>query len=247
MDEFSQDRPDVLERASRIGIRAILCPADATSPESLKIVLGLRGGRPDVIAAAGIHPHQAKNFCSGHLALLRGLAAERKIRAVGEIGLDFHYNFSPPKEQSEAFRSQLRLAQELGLPVVIHSRNAAHEVQAAVEEEHFRRGGVLHCFSETWEMAQRMLREGFYISFSGIITIPKASAVREVAQKVPLDRLLIETDSPYLVPVPFRGVKKRNEPAFVVEVARTLAELKNISISELAAATSRNFDTLFCV
>lgn len=245
MEEFDKDRDEVIKRALKEGIRAILCPAELTSTKSIKIILDLIKKYGNIIAAAGVHPHQAKHFNLNFAKKIEELAKAKKIKAVGEIGLDFFYGFSPTREQEEAFRFQLNTAQNLGLPVVVHSRNSGKNVARAVEEEHFTKGGILHCYSEDWKLAKRMLDYNFFISFSGILTFPKAQLLRDVAQKIPLEKLLVETDSPYLAPVPFRGKKKRNEPAFVIETAKVLAELRKLSLDELAEITSRNFESLF--
>ena len=245
MEEFDQDRNQVVERAFQQGIKAILCPAEITNSQSVQKTMDLIEKYNGIIAAAGVHPHQAKSFSPQSSQKIEELAEENKIKAVGEIGLDFFYNHSPRAAQEDAFRYQLSIAQEFDLPVVVHSRNSGKCLVQAVEEEHFSRGGVLHCFSEDWEVAEQMMDHNFFISFSGILTFPKAQLLRDVAAKIPLEKLLVETDSPYLVPVPFRGLKKRNEPAYVVEVARALAEAKNISLDELAETTSRNFESLF--
>ena len=245
MKEFDKDRNQVVERAYKKGVKAILCPADITNPKSLQNTFALIDRHESLIAAAGVHPHQAKDFNSECAQKIEELAATKKIHAVGEIGLDFHYNFSPPDMQLKAFRHQLDIAQKLSLPVVVHSRKSAAEVGQVVEEENFTQGGVLHCFSEDWDLAKRMINRDFFISFSGILTYPNAHPLREVAKKVPLERLLVETDSPYLVPVPYRGIKKRNEPAYVVETAKILAEIKNVSLDKLGFITSQNFESLF--
>lgn len=245
MEEFDKDRDEVIKRAYQEGIIAILCPADITDQESTQTTLNLIDKDKNIIASAGIHPHQAKLFMPNHIKKITGLAREGKIVAVGEIGLDFHYNLSPPQRQEEVFHHQLATAQNIGLPVIVHSRNSGMRTAQAVEEEHFTKGGVLHCFTEHWELAKRMLDQNFYISFSGILTFPKAEQLREVAKKIPLERIMIETDSPFLVPSPFRGRIKRNEPAFVIETAKVLAGLKNVSLGELAETTTRNFETLF--
>jgi len=245
MREFDKDRNQVVERAYEKGIKAILCPADITNPNSIQNTIALIDTHESLIAAAGVHPHQAKNFNSECIQKIEELAASKKIHAVGEIGLDFHYNFSPPQMQLKAFRHQLNIAQKLNLPVVVHSRESGAEVGQVVEEENFTQGGVLHCFSEDWDLAKRMMNHDFFISFSGILTFPNAQPLREVAKKIPLERLLVETDSPYLVPVPYRGIKKRNEPAYVIETAKILAELKNVPLDRLCLMTSQNFETLF--
>jgi len=244
MEDFDPDRDEVIRRAFAAGVKAVLCPADLTSDKSLRTTLDIVAGHPTFLAAAGVHPHQAKQFSEDDARKLRDLGMGRSIVAVGEIGLDFHYDFSTPEEQQRAFRDQLRLADELRLPAIIHSRLAGGEVAAAVREEGFRSGGILHCYTEDWETARAMIDLGFFISFSGILTFPKAGSLREVAAKVPLDKLLVETDSPFLAPVPFRA-RKRNEPAFVVETARVLADLKRVSLEELAEATTGNFFSLF--
>jgi TatD DNase family protein len=245
MKEFDADREDVLRHAQDRGVKAILCPAELTEPASLPRILELREKFAWLAAAAGVHPHNAGAFSVGHLDRIRELDRNGEIAAIGEIGLDFHYNFSPAERQREVFRSQLRLAQEIGRPVIIHSRNSGREVIAAIEEEHFARAGVLHCFTEDWETARSIMDLGFFISFSGILTYASAGSLREIAKKIPLDRLLVETDSPYLVPAPWKGRIQRNEPAFVVETARRLAELKSLSLESLALRTLQNFHSLF--
>ena len=245
MPEFDADRAEAVRRAFAAGVVAILCPADMTRAASLPAIAALEAEFPTVLAAAGIHAHQAKDLTPAHLVDLEGLAARHAIRAVGEIGLDYHYDFSPPGAQREALRRQLALAARTGLPVILHSRLAGADIIAAVDGEGYRGGGVLHCFTEDWETAQAMMDRGFVISFSGILTFPKAGALREVASRVPLDRLLVETDSPYLAPVPYRGSGRRNEPAFVLETARVLAGIRGLPLEDLAEATTRNFARLF--
>ena len=245
MPEFDADREAVVRRALDAGVVAVLCPAELTAPASLPAILGLRRMFPTVLAAAGVHPHQAKDLTDAHLARLRELAAAGTIRAVGEIGLDFHYDLSPRDTQREALRAQLRAAGELGLPAVVHSRLSGPEVVEAVDGERFTAGGILHCFTEPWDIARAMLDRGFLISFSGVLTFPKAADLRDVAGKVPLDRLLVETDSPFRAPVPYRGAGRRNEPAFVIETARVLAGLKGLDLAGLAGATTANFRRLF--
>ncbi len=245
MAEFDADRPETVRRAFAAGVVAILCPADLTRPESLPAIARLAAGFPTVLAAAGVHAHQAKDLVQAHLDGLRALAAAGSIRAVGEIGLDYHYGFSPADAQRPALRAQLALAGEAGLPVILHSRLSGPDIVAAVDGEGFVRGGILHCFTEDWATAKAMLDRGFHVSFSGILTFPKAGDLREVAAKVPLDRLLVETDSPYLAPVPYRGSGRRNEPAYVVETARVLAGIRGLPLEDLAEATTGNFARLF--
>lgn len=245
MNNFDGDREEVITRARQQGVEAILCPAELTEAPNLLVALELVEKQTGIIAAAGVHPHHAEDFAETHLDKIKELAEAGKIRAVGEIGLDFHYNFSPPEKQMEVFRKQLNIAQSLSLPVVVHSRLAAEEIAHALEGEGFSQGGILHCFTESLDFARRMLGSRFFISFSGILTYPGAHALRATAKEIPLDRLLVETDSPYLVPLRFRGRVKRNEPVYVKEVAAVLAALKGISISQLAEATSQNFVSLF--
>ncbi len=245
MPEFDADRTEAVRRAFAAGLVAILCPADLTRAASLPAIAALSADFPTVLAAAGVHAHQAKDFEPVHLDSLRDLAAKGAIRAVGEIGLDYHYDFSPAEDQKEALRRQLALAAGAGLPVILHSRLAGADIIAAVDGERFRAGGILHCFTESWDVARAMLDRGFHISFSGILTFPKAGDLRDVAARVPLDRLLVETDSPYLAPVPYRGSGRRNEPAFVVETARVLAGVRDIPFEDLAEATTANFARLF--
>ncbi|HEX9203394.1 MAG TPA: TatD family hydrolase, partial [Vicinamibacteria bacterium] len=194
--------------------------------------------------SAGVHPHEAKLATEALYDELRGLAKDRRIVAIGEIGLDFHYDHSPRPVQREAFRRQVRLAREVGLPVIVHTREADEETAALLEEEGAREvGGVIHCFTGGPELARRALALGFYISFSGIVAFPRAEGIQAVAMEVPRDRLLVETDAPFLAPPPHRG--KRNEPAFVVEVARKVAALRGTSPEDVATAAGENFARLF--
>jgi TatD DNase family protein len=244
-EEFHDDRIQVIERTFREGIKALLCPAELTQEKNLEIALDLIDTYPNIIAAAGVHPHNARNFNPDFAVTLQELTRKKKIHAVGEIGLDFHYNLSSRKDQIQAFRAQLKFAQELDLPVVIHSRNAGKEIAAAIKEVNYTRGGVLHCFTEDWPFAKSMMDHNFWVSFSGILTYPNADPLREVARKMPLERILIETDSPYLVPVPYRGKIKRNEPLYVKQIAQTLAQIKKMRLEEISFITSQNFSYLF--
>jgi TatD DNase family protein len=170
------------------------------------------------------------------------LARANRIVAIGEIGLDFHYDHSPRDTQREVFRRQIRLAREVGLPIIIHTREADEETAEILEQEGGA-AGVIHCFTGGEELARRALALGFYISFSGIATFPRSEIIQKVAREMPLERLLIETDAPFLAPIPHRG--KRNEPAFVVEVARKVAGLRGMDVEELGRATIENFERLF--
>ena len=245
MPEFDADRPETVRRALAAGVAAILCPGDLTRAARLPALAALAEEFPTVLIAAGVHAHQAKDLALDHLWQIRDLAGRGAIRAVGEIGLDYHYDFSPVEAQRRALREQLAVAAETGLPAILHSRLSGADIVAAVDGERFAGGGILHCFTEDWDTARAMLDRGFFVSFSGILTFPKAGALREVAARIPLERLLVETDSPYLAPVPYRGAGRRNEPAYVVETARVLAGVRGLPLEALAEATTANFARLF--
>lgn len=242
MEDFDADREDVLKRAAAAGVEAVLVPIDIASERSRRIALGLAAAHGEIRTAAGLHPHQAKAWTPAMADALSGLAGDGSIVAVGEIGLDYHYDLSPRDDQRRAFAAQLALAESLGLPVLIHSRLAGADIRAAIDAEKFSRGGILHCFTEDGPFASAMLDRGFLISFSGILTFPSAERLRRVAAGVPLDRLLIETDAPYLAPVPYRGRVKRNEPAFAAATLRFLAGLRGLDPTDLAAVLRRNYD-----
>jgi TatD DNase family protein len=246
--EFVDDLPAVVARAQSAGLvrcLVILAAEDDAEIDQAQTVLQ---EWPAARFAIGVHPHQAHVFADSPEAAA-GLTANRldmvpSACAIGEIGLDYHYDFSPPDVQQAVFRAQLRLAVARGLPVVIHTREADDDtVRIISEESRGRLRGVFHCFSGDADAARRALETGFHISLPGILTFPKADALRDAARRIPIDRLLIETDSPYLAPVPHRG--KRNEPAFVIEVLDQLAALRGIDRSQLGESLFKNFDTLF--
>jgi TatD DNase family protein len=245
--EFSADLSDVVRRASAGGVEGVLCIlSDGDADEDLAAER-LRTLWPSARFATGIHPHNAGAH-AGHVqeaieAVERRIHEHRAV-AVGEIGLDYHYDFSPRNVQQEVFCAQISLARRMSLPVVIHTREATDDTLRLLAEE--GRGdlrGVFHCFSGDEEMAQAVLRLGFYLSFAGIVTFPRADSVREAARKAPADRVLVETDAPYLAPVPHRG--KRNEPALVARIVERLAEIRGMSADDLAAVTTANFERLF--
>jgi TatD DNase family protein len=247
--EYDADREDVIARARDAGVTTML-NVGTGDPGSgaFERAVELAEKYPDIYVAVGVHPHDAKLFDDEAERTLVGLAKQSKrIIAWGEIGLDYHYDHSPRDVQREVFRRQLRIARELNLPVVIHSREADDDTIQILREElaGYDRGGVLHCFGGTLKMAQDAIELGFYISFAGNLTFKKADDLQAIARELPLDRLLVETDCPYLTPVPFRG--KRNEPARVVETAKFLAELKGRELEEVGKITSRNFAGLFRV
>jgi len=247
--EYDADRDDVISRARDAGVGTML-NVGTGDPHSgaFERAVELAETHTDIYAAVGVHPHDAKLFDDRAEQRLLDLAKQnRRVIAWGEIGLDYHYDHSPRDVQREVFGRQLRLARSLALPVIIHSREANDDTIAILREEMSgsERGGVLHCFGGSLEMATSAIALGFFISFAGNLTFKKAEDLREIARQLPLDRLLIETDCPYLTPVPFRG--KRNEPARVVETARCLAELHGQELGEIGRVTSENFGKLFRV
>lgn len=243
---YDADREAVIARAREAGVETFVsigCDL-ATS----KSAVDLAGRYPFVYAAVGVHPHEVKHIEDGWYDEFRRLAGHKKVVAYGEIGLDYHYNHSPPKLQRERFREQVDLAKELRLPLVIHTREAQEDTIAILKEENAGEvGGVFHCFSGDAWLAKDALDLGFYLSFSGVITFPSATMLRDIVKTVPLDRILVETDCPYLTPVPHRG--KRNEPAFVKLVAEKIAEVKGATevagVEELGRITSGNARRLF--
>jgi TatD DNase family protein len=248
-EEFDADRDEVLARAREAGVATIL-NVGTGDPHGGSLERGVEVAErhEGVYAAVGVHPHDARLFDEAAAERVRGIVrGSPRVVAWGEIGLDYHYDNSPRDVQREVFRGQLRMAREEDLPVIIHSREADEDTVAILEEEWrgSRRAGVLHCFGGGAWMAKRALGLGFYVSFAGTVTFKKAEPLREVALGVPLERLLVETDCPFLAPVPLRG--RRNEPAFVVETARFLAALRGESLEEFARVTSSNFARLFAL
>jgi TatD DNase family protein len=245
--EFDADRAEVVKRARAAGVRAIL-NVGTGDPHSgdLERAVRVAEEHEGVYAAVGVHPHDAKLFDDSAADRIHGLLAHSdRILALGEIGLDYHYDHSPRDVQRQVFARQLRMARGSGLPVIIHSREADKDTIDILnaELESYDRGGIMHCFSGPGWMAEAAVELGFMISFAGNVTFKKADNIREVARTVPLDRLLIETDCPFLTPVPFRG--RRNEPSMVVHVAQCLAELLRIDLSEIGRRTSENFVRFF--
>lgn len=245
--EYDVDRDEVVERARDAGLLAILNvgtgdPHSGSLERAVEVAEKYEG----VYAAVGVHPHDAKLFDENAAEQIESLIKRSpRVIALGEIGLDYHYDHSPRQVQREVFIKQLRMAREMDLPVIIHSRSADDETVKVLSEEMKgnARGGIMHCFGGTPLMALQVLELGFLVSFAGNVTFKKAENLREAARVVPLDRLLIETDCPYLTPVPFRG--RRNEPAHVVEVARCLADLYGVEIEEIGRRTTENFMRFF--
>lgn len=245
---FAGDLVQVVRRARAAGVSEALCILAVGEPAELAAAGRVRESWPGLRFAAGVHPHEARRFEApgANLPTLvrEALAGTPGACAIGEIGLDYHYDLSPRDVQRRVFRSQVGLAREMGLPIVIHTREADQDTVAIVREE--GRGevrGVFHCFSGTAALAAEALDLGFLVSFSGILTFPKADALREIAARIPADRLLVETDCPYLAPVPMRG--QRNEPAWVVRTAERLAELRGVPPAELERVVATNFARLF--
>jgi TatD DNase family protein len=243
MPQFDADRDEVVARARAAGIVEMLVVGgvDEASGHRRALAVAESFGLP---ATAGVHPHEARIATDAVYDELRGLAGERRIVAIGEIGLDFHYDHSPRDVQREVFRRQIRLARDVGLPIVVHTREADAETADILDQEGASEaGGVIHCFTGGLDLARRALDLGFLISFSGIVAFPRAEVIQQVAREVPADRLLVETDAPFLAPPPHRG--KRNEPAFVADVARKVAALRGTTPEALGALAQANYERLF--
>jgi TatD DNase family protein len=241
---FNEDRDAVIQRAWDAGVRTILTIGNGSGPDQMGCGIPIAESCDWIYTSVGVHPHDAIKVEERHYSLIEELAVHPKILGVGETGLDYYYDNSPRDVQREVFRRQLTLANKLNLPVIIHTRDADEDTIGLLQETGASRG-VLHCFTSGERLADFALELGFYISFSGIVTFPKAQTLAAIARRIPLDRILVETDCPYLAPVPHRG--KRNEPAFVRDTAGFLAQVRGIAVDELAACASANFHTLFVV
>jgi TatD DNase family protein len=242
-ERFALDLPECLERAEMAGVRQMVVVGYNLESSEQAVALAERYA-PVLFAAVAVHPHDACHWNAATADRLRELAANPRVVAIGEIGLDFHYDFSPRPDQDTAFRAQLALAQEVGLPVIIHCREAYPETLAALAAEGIERiGGVMHCWAGTPSEAEQAVGLGMYLGFGGTLTFKNAESTREAARAIPLERLLVETDAPYLAPVPHRG--QRNEPAYTRLVAEKLAELRGLAFPDLAALTTANAQKLF--
>lgn len=243
--QFADDRDAMLARARAAGVNTILAIGTGPGPEKLDAALPFAEANDWIYTTVGIHPHEAKEVTSAHLDTLARLAQDPKVIAWGEIGLDYFYDHSPRDVQKRVFREQMELAHVAKLPIIIHCRDAWTDCLNLLEEawKSTGLGGVLHCFTSTIEDARRGLDMGFLVSFTGNLTYPKAQNIRDVAKALPLEEILIETDSPYLAPQAFRG--KRNEPAYVAEVAKALANVRDLGTEETAASTATNFRRFF--
>jgi TatD DNase family protein len=256
---YDADRDELLQRAWQQGVRTVLSIGIGDGPDTMQQALELSrryAGQPEiprVLATAGIHPHEAQLADAAALQKLDGLLANPDVLAVGEIGLDYYYDHSPREQQKQAFAQQMEIAAARRRPIIIHCRpsdgstNAWDDTLAMIENNWMgtNLGGVLHCFTGEWEHARRAMDGGFLISFAGNVTFPKAESIRQVAAKVPLDRMLIETDAPFLAPLPHRG--KRNEPAWVGRVADKLGEVCGVPAELVASSTANNFFRFFGV
>jgi TatD DNase family protein len=242
--EYAGETAAVIQRAGEAGVEQIIVVGGAGDMSSNTAAVALAESYANLYATVGMHPHDAKDVGEEELQELEKLAAHPKVIAVGETGLDYYYNHSPREVQRRVFAQFIRLAGETGLPLVVHERDAASEAVELLRSEGTGKiCGVIHCFTGDYDAARNYLDLGFYLSFTGIITFKNAQSLRDVVRRVPLDRMFVETDSPYLTPTPHRG--KRNEPAYVRLVAGTVATVKGITLEEVANTTTGNVRQLF--
>jgi TatD DNase family protein len=241
--EFSDEIEAVVARAGAAGVARLITISTRVAHGARLVALAERF--PQLYFTIGTHPHQAVEEAETDAAAIRAFAAHPKCVGIGEAGLDYHYNYAPPAVAAKVFRAQIGLARALDLPLVIHARDADADVAAILEEEMGKGAfkAVLHCFTASRALAETGLALGLYVSFSGVLTFKNAEGLREIAREIPADRILVETDAPFLAPVPHRS--KRNEPSFVVETARVLAQVRGVDLEALAAATSANAARLF--
>jgi TatD DNase family protein len=242
---FSEDREAVIGRALEAGVERMLSIGSGDGPPDLEAAIRIAEQYAPVWATVGVHPHDAAAADDAALRRLEALLKHPKVVGLGEIGLDYHYDHSPREVQKAVFRDQLAIARQAGVPVIIHTREAWDDTFAILNEHWAQAGlpGIMHCFSGGMAEAERSMAMGFRISIAGVVTFPKSEELRETARMVPADRLLMETDSPYLAPVPYRG--KRNEPSYVVETAKRVAAERGVNYEELCRVTTQNFDRLF--
>jgi TatD DNase family protein len=243
-EQFAADQDQVIARALEAGVDTMVAIGTGDGPPDLEAGVRLAERHSCILATVGVHPHDASKIDAEVYAQLAALLRHPKVIALGEIGLDYHYDHSPREVQREAFIEQMRMAREARKPIVIHTREAWEDTLALIEEHWAPSGlpGIMHCFSGGPEEAERSLKLGFYLSFGGIVTFPKATNIQEAARMAPGDRILVETDAPYLAPVPHRG--KRNEPAFVMETTKKVAALRGESLESIAQTTTANFRRL---
>jgi TatD DNase family protein len=234
------ERPAIVARAKQAGVKTLV--TICTKLDEFPTVRAIAEADPDVWCSVGVHPHEAATEPATTVETLVGFARHPKVVGIGETGLDFYYEHSPRQRQRDIFRVHIAAARELGIPLIVHTRDADPETIAILEDER-PPAGVIHCFSTGRALAERAVELGFYISLSGIVTFKTAQELRDIVRDLPLDRLLIETDAPYLAPVPLRG--KKNEPSFITHTAALVAQLKGITPEELGKATTENFFKLF--
>lgn len=240
-EKFKEDLDAVLDRAAAAGVSKILSIGTGDGPPGIDCAVNIADRYQQVYATVGVHPHDASKVTPKTIDDLRALAAHPKVVGYGEIGLDYHYDFSPREVQREVFIEQLKLAGDLRLPVIIHTREAWDDTVALLRQ-YSKHGGIMHCFTGGPEQAREALELGFHLSYGGVITFKTADDVRQAVAITPDEKLLVETDAPYLAPVPFRG--KRNEPSMMIESARRLAEIRNTTVENIAALTTANFERL---
>jgi TatD DNase family protein len=245
VSDFDADRDAMLTRARLAGVGMMLAIGNGPEVEKLGAAVPYAEQHDWIYASVGIHPHEAKHATDAHYEELERLARHPRVIAWGEIGLDYHYDHSPRDIQGRVFRRQLEQARAAKIPIVIHCREAWPDCLKILDEDwrSSALGGIFHCYAGTLEEARYGMEMGFLVSFAGNVTYPKAQTLRDVARQIPLDRLLVETDSPFLAPVPHRG--KRNEPAYVAEVARTIGNVRNLAADEVAGVTADNFRRFF--
>jgi TatD DNase family protein len=245
VSDFDADRDAMLARAQSAGVGTILAIGNGPEIEKLGSAVAYAEQHDWIYAAAGIHPHEARHATEAHYDELDRLVRHPRVIAWGEIGLDYHYDYSPRDVQVRVFRHQLEQARSAQIPIVIHCREAWTNCLEILEEDwrSSELGGIFHCFTGTMEEARQGMDMGFLISFAGNVTYPKSQNLRDVARDIPLERLLVETDSPFLAPSPYRG--KRNEPAYVAEVARSIANVRNLAAEEVARSAAENFRRFF--
>ena len=240
-EKFAADLDGVLTRAADAGVARILCIGTGDGPPELDRAIRLAERHDQIVATVGVHPHEAAKATPETYKDLRRLGAHPKVVAYGEIGLDYHYDFSPRHTQREVFIEQLKLARELALPIIIHTREAWDDT-LSVLREYWSGPGIFHCFTGDAAQARQALDMDFHLAFGGLLTFKTADNVREAAQITPDDRLLIETDAPFLAPIPYRG--KRNEPFMMTETLKKLAEVRGATPEDIAALTTANFERL---